>query len=92
MYEKDTSREYDYRQRRQEAIREARATAARSPFTLTEAVSETSEAAVSSLRRFVGRIELDDIILIGLFLMILDEGVEENFLVLILLAVLFFVD
>ena len=86
--------EQNYRQRRQEAVREAREMAAKASFSENKKSSftETSEAAVSSLKNFIRKIELDDIILIGLFLMIADEGIEENFLILALIAILFFTD
>ncbi|MBQ7014955.1 MAG: hypothetical protein IJN12_02405 [Clostridia bacterium] len=86
--------EQNYRQRRQEAVREAREMAARSSFPENKrnSFAETSEAAVSSLKNFIKKIELDDIVLIGLFLMIADEGIEENFLILALIAILFFTD
>lgn len=86
--------EQNYRQRRQEAVREAREIAAKSTFSENKksSLTETSEAAVSSLKNFIRKIELDDIILIGLFLMIADEGIEENFLILALIAILFFTD
>ena len=84
--------EQNYRQRRQDAVREARETAARSAFIHNQSLAETSEAAVSGLKNFVKKLELDDIVLIGLFLIILDEGIEENFMILALIAVLFFID
>ena len=86
--------EQNYKQRRQEAVREAKEMAARASFSENKRSSftETSEAAVSSLKNFIRKIELDDIVLIGLFLMIADEGIEENFLILALIAILFFTD
>ncbi len=86
--------EQNYRQRRQEAVREAREMAARASYSENRksSLAETSEAAVSSLRNFIKRIELDDIVLIGLFFMIADEGIEDNLLILALLAILFFTD
>ena len=86
--------EQNYKQRRQEAVREAREMAARSAFSENKgrSLSETSEAIGSTLKNFIKKIELDDIVLIGLFLMIADEGIEENFLVLALIAILFFTD
>ncbi len=86
--------EQNYRQRRQDAMREAKEMAARSAYHIHKGQSfaETSEAAVSSLRSFIKKLELDDIVLIGLFLIILDEGIEDNFMILALIAVLFFID
>lgn len=88
------SNEQNYRQRRQNAVREAKEMAARSTYTAHKGQSftESSEAAVSSLRNFINKLELDDIVLIGLFLIILDEGIEDNFMILALIAVLFFID
>ena len=90
----DLYNEQDYRKRRQDAVREAKETAARSSFPIHKghSITETSEAAVSSLRSFIKKLELDDIVLIGLFLIILDEGIEDNFMILALIAVLFFID
>lgn len=90
----DLINEQDYRQRRQNALREAKEMAARSAYPLHkgQSFSETSEAAVASIRNFIKKLELDDIVLIGLFLIILDEGIEENFMILALIAVLFFID
>ncbi len=88
------TKEYDYRQRRLNAMREAKEMAARAAYPLHkgQSFSETSEAAVSSIRNFIKKLELDDIVLIGLFLIILDEGIEDNFMILALIAVLFFID
>ena len=90
----DLTNEQNYRQRRQEAVRVAKEMAARSEFPIHkgQSLSETSEAAVSSIKNFVKKLELDDIVLIGLFLIILDEGIEDNFMILALIAVLFFID
>ena len=65
--------EQNYRLRRQDAIREAKETAARSQF---NCISSTSSMAVSSLKDFIKKIEIDDIVLLGLFFIILDEGLE----------------
>ena len=85
--------EQNYRLRRQEAIREARETAARSQFNnINSTITEASSIAVSSLKDFIRKIEIDDIVLIGLFFIILDEGIEENIVALALIAILFFTD
>lgn len=85
--------EQNYRQRRQEAVKEARETAARSSYTnKSSKLSEVSETTVSSLKDFIKKIELDDIVLIGLFFIISDEGIEENIIILALIAILFFIE
>lgn len=88
------SQELNYRQRRQEAVNEAREMAARAsaPIHKGQSFTKSAEAVSSSLQNFIKHIELDDIVLIGLFFIILDEGLEENFLILALIAVLFFFD
>lgn len=93
------SDERDYKIRRQEAVREARETAARAVPAVhnvtneaVESISNTIESAADTIKKFISRVEIDDILLIGLFLIILSEGIEDNLIILLIIGILIFID